>query len=256
MEKMRVLIVDDEPLVREGIPDLLCREPDIEVVGECGDGVWAVAAIKSKSPDLVFLDVQMPEMNGFGVLEALPPEHMPNIIFVTAYDQYAVRAFDFFALDYLLKPFDEDRLYTALRRAKEQFQLQRSSERHQQLLALLREIRDEHSQVDRLIVRSVGRTSFVETDSVDWIEGAGNYLRLHAGKDSHLLRGTMSGIEARLDSKKFIRIHRSAIVNIASIKELRPSCHGEHTLVLKDGTLLTLSRGYHDKLKQLVRRSA
>jgi len=252
MEKIRTLIVDDEPLARERIRTLLDSEPDMEVAGEYGDGRAAIAAIQEEQPDLVFLDVQMPEVDGFSVLEALADERLPAIIFVTAYDQYALRAFDVHALDYLLKPFDRERFQRALERARTQIGRERSGDITGRLLALLKDIKVEPKALERLVVKSAGRVFFLKTEEIDWIEAAGNYVRLHTGRESHLLRETMSALEARLDPDKFLRIHRSTIINIERIKEMHPLFRGEHVVILRDGTRLTLGRAYRDRLQELL----
>ena len=256
MTPIRCLIVDDEPLARERIRTLLADVSDIEIVGECQDGRKAVAAIHKHAPDLLFLDVQMPGMDGFGVLESLPPEQIPVVIFVTAYDQYALRAFEAQALDYLLKPFDRERFQKALRRARTQVRQQKSGERESALapkiLALLESLQAGQKHLHRLVIKSGGHVFFLRTEEIDWIEAAGNYVRLHAGGEEHLLRETMNALEGRLDPQKFLRIHRSTIVNIERIQELHPWFKGEHVVILRGGTRLTLSRGFREKLQRLL----
>ena len=252
MAKIRALIVDDEPLARERIRTLLESDLEIEIAGEYANGRAAVSALQKQAPELLFLDVQMPGLDGFGVLETIGPEKMPVTIFVTAYDQYALRAFDVHALDYLLKPFDRERFEKALRRAKAQIAGERTADLNQRLLALLEDLKPGPKYLDRLVIKSAGRIFFLRTEEIDWIEAAGNYLRLHVGKESHLLRETMSGIEGKLDPARFIRIHRSTIVNIDRIKELHPWFRGEHVVILRDGTRLTLSRGYRENLQTLL----
>jgi two-component system LytT family response regulator len=246
---LRTLIVDDEPLARRRLRTLLEGEPDVELVGECADGDEAVAAVRERQPDLVFLDVQMPGRNGFGVLEALAPYAPPAVVFVTAHDRYALKAFDVHALDYLLKPFDRPRFRKALERARAQLRREPGPGVNERLLALLADVREARPPLERLVVKSAGRVSFVRTDEIDWIEAAGNYLRLHVGGDTPLLRETMNSLEARLDGRRFVRIHRSTIVNIERIRELQPSFHGDYAVRLRDGTELTLSRGYRDKVQ-------
>jgi len=250
--KIRALIVDDEPLARERLRTLLEADPDVEIAGECSSGRAAVAAIEKHAPDLVFLDVQMPHLDGFGVLEAIGPERMPATIFVTAYDQYALRAFEVQALDYLLKPFDRERFHKALRRAKELVRGPAGTELSRRLLALLEDLRPDPKRLQRLVLKSAGRVFFLRTDEIEWIEAAGNYLRLHVGADSHLLRETMNELETRLDPSRFIRVHRSAIVNLERIKELHPWFRGEYVIVLRTGARLTLSRGYKEKFEALL----
>jgi len=250
--RIRTLIVDDEPLARERLRKLLEAEPDVEIVGECGDGLEAVEAIGLQKPDLVFLDIQMPELDGFAVLDAVRAEKMPEIIFVTAYSQHALRAFEFHALDYLLKPFDRERFQTALGRARLRWEQARSGELSQKLTALLAELRPEPRTTDRLAVKSDGKVVLVRTADVDWIEAADNYVNLHVGCESHLLRETMGSIEGRLDPRQFMRISRSAIINVERIKELQPMFHGDYAVILRNGTRLSLSRGYREKLQQLI----
>jgi two-component system LytT family response regulator len=251
--KIRTLIVDDEPLARERLRALLSAEPDIEVIGECGDGPAAVQAIRSDTPDLVFLDVQIPEIDGFGVIERIGVENAPVVVFVTAYDQYALEAFDVHAVDYLLKPFDEARFAKALARARGTVQSQRNGEVNERLLTLLRGIKTAPSgRAERLVVKSAGRLFFLRAEEIDWIESSGNYVCLHVGNETHLLRETMSSLEARLDPNSFIRIHRTAIVNVDRIKELQPLFHGEYEVVLRGGARLTLSRSYRDRLQCLL----
>ncbi|MGH9794793.1 MAG: LytR/AlgR family response regulator transcription factor [Candidatus Acidiferrales bacterium] len=253
--KIRALIVDDEPLAHERIRTLLRKEPDIEVVAECGDGSRAVTAIEKQRPDLVFLDVQMPEADGFEVVEAIGAEQMPAVIFVTAYDEYALRAFDVNALDYLLKPFDRARFRESLERARQQLRRARDGEVSERLLALLGSIRAKQQHRERLVVREGGRIFFLRAEEIDWIEAAGNYLRLHAARQSHLIRETMAGIEAQLDPAKFARIHRSTIVNLDRVRELLPGPHGDSTLLLRDGARLTLSRTFRARFDERFGRS-
>ena len=249
MPKIRVLIVDDEPIARRGIVQQLKGEQEIEIVGECGDGMEAVAAIKTKSPDLVFLDVQMPEMDGFEVIEAVGVERMPRVIFVTAYDQYTLRAFEVHALDYLLKPFDRDRFVNALNHAKSSLE---RGEFNRQLIRLLDDRLAARKPLERLVIKSGGRIYFLSVEDVDWIEAADNYVELHVGRESHLLRETISGLAARLDPARFLRIRHSTIVNIERVKELRPLFRGEYLIVLRDGTELTSSRRYRKNLDAIL----
>jgi len=244
----RALVVDDEPLARQRILHLLEKEADFQVVGECANGVEAVKAIEELSPDLVFLDIQMPELDGFGVIETLGPERMPTTLFVTAYDQHALKAFEAHALDYLLKPFDPDRFHQALERARRWCSSAASKENPKQNLdALMSGIRLERPWVDRLLVRHGDRHVLVKTPSIQWVEAEDNYVRLHVEGTSFLLRQTMAAILARLDPRQFRRIHRSAIVNLDCIKELQPWTSGDHLVVMRDGTKLTLSRTYRDQ---------
>ncbi|MEX1130058.1 MAG: LytTR family DNA-binding domain-containing protein [Vicinamibacterales bacterium] len=254
MKKIRTLVVDDEPLARERLTNLLSAEADIEVVGQCRDGEEAVTAIVDHAPDLVFLDVQMPAMNGFDVIDAVGPERMPLVIFVTAYDQHALKAFQVRALDYLLKPFDRERFEQALQRARAHIQRDETGDIGRRLLALVKDLRRDKPKTDRLVVKSGGRLFFLRADEIDWIEAAGNYVRLHVGPASHLLRETMNAIEGRLDGEKFIRIHRSRIVNMERIQEMQPWLNGEYAILLRTGTRLTLSRGCREKLQERLGR--
>ena len=247
--KVRTIVVDDEPLARERLLKLLRAEGDVEVIGEAGNGRAAVELIKHERPDLVFLDVQMPELDGFGVIAELTNEERPAIVFVTAYDKFALKAFDVHAVDYLLKPFDKERFQMALRRALDHLAREKPEAIHEKLSALLTELRPPQ-QIDRIAVKADGRVIFIKAGDIDWVEAADNYVSLHVGKESHLLRETMSSIESRLP-KQFLRISRSTIVNSERIKELQPLFHGEYAVILRDGTKLTLSRSHRDKLQLL-----
>jgi two-component system LytT family response regulator len=238
------------------------RDPEIEIVAECANGYEAIDAIHSYAPDLLFLDVQMPEMDGFEVLAQVQPDRMPVVVFVTAYDQHALRAFEVHALDYLLKSYSDDRFEAALRRAKEQIRQKKVSEISQRLVALLdsqkREARKHpngESFLTRLAVKTGGRVFFLKANEIDWIEAADYYVYLHAGAKSHLLRETMNRLEKQLDPAQFQRLHRSTIVNLDRIKELQPNAHGDYTVILKDGTQLKLSRSYRPKLEAALGRS-
>jgi two-component system LytT family response regulator len=254
VNKIRTLVVDDEPLARERVMSLLQQEVDVEVVGECSDGSEAVSAIQEHSPDLIFLDVQMPGCDGFQVIRNIGADRMPSVIFVTAYDEYALQAFEVHALDYLLKPFSKDRFLQTLHHAREAIEHRRAGELGRRLLALVHDVKPEPQRVERLVVKSGGRVFFLRTDEIDWIEAAGNYVRLHLGSESHLFRETMNRMEARLDSRRFSRIHRSRIVNTERIKELQPWFNGDYVVILRGGTRLTLSRGYREKLQQRLGR--
>lgn len=247
MERIRALIVDDEPLARERIRDLLERDPEVVVAAECRDGQEAIAAIREHSPDLVFLDVQMPEKSGFDVIAEVGVERLPVIVFVTAHDDYALRAFEVAALDYLLKPFDADRFAKTLDRAKAQIRSRQPDEFQERVLSLMEGLRAPRG-LERLIVKTGGQLVFLKTEEVDWIQAEGNYVRLHVGAASHLVRETIQGLEASLDPARFMRIHRSTIVNLDRVREIQPLVHGEYRVVLTDGTKLTLSRGYRDRL--------
>lgn len=252
---LRILIVDDEPLARGKLRSLLLKEPDVEIVGEAGDGRTALEQIADQQPDLVFLDVQMPELDGFGVLAELPADARPAVIFVTAHDQFALKAFEVHALDYLLKPFDRERLQKALNRARQQMAAPAgSAELQQQLSALLAGINRPAPAAapDRLAVKSSGRIIFVNTGEIDWVEAADNYVKLHAGKVEHLMRETMGSVEQRLAGAGFVRISRSLIVHPRAVRELQPLFHGDQAVILKDGTRLTLSRTHREALDKLV----
>ena len=254
MRKIKVLVADDEPLARERLTGLLSQEPDVELVGQARDGEEAVTAIHDDSPDLVFLDVQMPQMSGFDVIEAVGGDKMPLVIFVTAYDQHALKAFQVRALDYLLKPFDRERFTDSLQRARKQLERDETGDLGRRLLALVKDLRRDQPKSDRLVVKSGGRLFFLRTDEIDWVEAAGNYVRIHVGPASHLLRETMNALEGRLDAEKFFRIHRSRIVNMERIQELQPWLNGEYAVVLRSGTRLTLSRGYREKLQERLKQ--
>ena len=263
MGQIRVLVADDEPPARDRLRNLLAKSGDFEIVEESASGHEAVVAIRKHSPDLVFLDVQMPGLDGFGVVAEIGAEAMPTVVFVTAFDQYALRAFEACALDYLVKPFDDERFARVLERAREDVRRARLDGLCGKLQALLSEAPKEPTQTssgpklagdsaDRLVIRSAGRVLFVETREVDWIEGAGSYVRLHVGARSHLLRQTLSHLETVLDAERFLRIHRSTMVNRRRVRELRPRSHGESLVVMHDGTELKLSRSYRDRLSRLI----
>ena len=255
MTKIRAMVVDDETMARERIVSLLQQEKDIEVIGQCADGAQAVHAIHDQQPDLVFLDVQMPACDGFGVIRQVGAERMPAVVFTTAYDEYALRAFEVHALDYLLKPFGRERFQQSLEHARASVESRRAGDLGKRLMALVHDVKPEPQRLDRLVVKSGGRVYFLRTDDMVWIEAAGNYVRLHMAVDSHLFRETMNGMEARLDPQRFVRIHRSRIVNSDRIKELQPWFNGEYVVVLQDGTRLTLSRGYREKLQERLGKS-
>jgi two-component system LytT family response regulator len=246
---LRTLIVDDEAPARRRLRRLLTAEPGVIVAGECGDGNSAVAGIVSMRPDLVFLDVQMPERDGFAVVKALPPGALPAILFVTAHDQYALRAFDVHAVDYLLKPFSGERFRTALARARDRIERHSTDAGLAQLAASLR---NRPAYLSRLPVRSGGRTVFVDLSAVDWLEAADNYVRVHVRQREYLVRETLAALEAQIDPDRFVRIHRSAIVQADRVAEIQPASHGDADLRLRDGTQLSVSRTFRDKLKALT----
>jgi len=248
MTKIRALVVDDEPVARAHVIGFLRDEADIEVVGECGNGAEAITVIEQTAPDLLFLDVQMPELDGFELMRAIGPGPTPAVVFVTAYDEYALRAFEVHAIDYLLKPFSAERFKSALTHARTQLAQRHATTIGRQILDLLPDIRRAPGR-DRLVVKSSGRIYFVRTADIDWCEAAGNYVRLHVGPQTHLVRDTMGHLEADLDPNQFVRIHRSAIVNVDRIQELQSSFGGEYIVLLRGGTRLTLSRGYREGLQ-------
>ena len=272
--KLRVVVVDDEPLARRRVVRLLRREDDAEVVAVCANGHEAVQAIRDRRPDLVFLDVQMPELDGFGVVREVGPERMPAVVFVTAYDQYALQAFEVHALDYLLKPFDEERMHRAYVHARSQVERRPLSAapgadgggegQEGRLVSLMEEVHGGQKEIgDRLaetqrpymewvMVRSQGSVHFLRTAEVQWIEAEGNYVRLHVGARKYLIREKMGALEGKLDPARFLRVHRSTIVNLEQIRELRPWFSGDYIVALKDGTELRLSRSYRDKLGERV----
>jgi two-component system LytT family response regulator len=250
--RIRALVIDDERLARNFILEMLKEDEEVEIIGECLNGREAIEAIQTHAPDLIFLDVQMPEVGGFAVLEKLAKEKMPFVIFVTAYDQYAVRAFEVNALDFLLKPFDRKRFKIAWQKAKARIQRERNELLDQRILSLLKGLKAEPSYLERLVLKTNGRIFFLDTDEVDWIEAEGNYVSIHSGEKSYLLRDTISGLEVQLDPKKFLRIHRSAIVKLEKIQELQPLFHGDYRVTMRDGTQLTLSRNYRDKLQDAL----
>jgi len=248
------VIIDDEPLARERIQTLLVDYPDFEVLAECADGHQGIETIKESSPELIFLDIQMPELDGFEMLEQLEPDELPCVVFCTAFDDYAVKAFEVHALDYLLKPIDKERFATTIERVKERLGNESGVDDtlRRGLLELIDELPSRRKFRDRLVVKSEGRVIFINAGEIDWIEAAGNYARLHVGEDSHLIRETMIGLERKLDPDKFVRIHRSAIVNVHGIREMQPLFHGEYLVVLESNTQLTLSRGYRDNLQRIL----
>lgn len=250
--KIRTLIVDDEPPARERLRQLLRDEPRVELLGECANGREAVDAIRAQHPDLVLLDIQMPGLNGFGVLEELGAATPPAVIFVTAYDRFALQAFEVHAVDYLLKPFDRERFQTALRRAITRLEQRDAGDLNQRIRDLLADLKPGSAPVQRLAVRSTGRVVFVKVEDIDWVESADNYVNLHVGHEAYLHRETMNALEQSLPAQTFMRISRSTIVNVDRIKELQPMFHGDYTVILRNGVRLTLSRGYRDKLQALI----
>ena len=283
---LRVMVVDDERLARQRLRRLL-REVGVDAVSECADGREAVAALREQPPDLLFLDVQMPELDGFGVLAEVGAERMPPVVFVTAFDQYAVRAFEVNALDYLLKPFDAERFRKAFGKARDALERESATRQGERLAALLARIAESGAAdallarmaesaataapaagetggaaaaapgappaerfLERLLVKNEGRVSFVKTAEIDWIEASGNYLRLHVGREVHMIRETMGTLEAKLDPRQFLRVHRSTIVRTDCIREMQPWFSGEYVIILRDGTRLKLSRSYREPVAQ------
>lgn len=254
-EQIRVLIVDDEPVARRGLRNHLKKAADVEVIGEAGNGRDAVETIVQTRPDLVFLDVQMPLLDGFRVIETLTEEHLPPaIVFVTAFDEHAIRAFEINALDYLLKPVDPKRLQKTLQRAREQIRSTRTGERDEKLFALLRDIQSLKTEyLQRFVVKKDGRIFFLDANEIEWVSSEGNYVQLHSRGKTHLLRETMDRLECKLNPREFIRIRRSTIVRTDVIKELQPLFNGEYGLILKDGTQLQSSRRYRRNLDVLLK---
>ena len=268
--KIHALIVDDESLAREALLVMLSDDPEMEVIAECRNGREAVQIIREQSPDIVFLDIQMPEMDGFQVVEEVGVERMPVTVFVTAYDKHALRAFEAHALDYLLKPFDHDRFDTTLQRAKNFVRQQTIGKISENLFAVLQDIklkpgdapseteskkteRAAHKEpIERVVIKSGGRIYFLKIEEIDWVEGAGDYLSLHSASGTHLIRETMGDFHAKLDSQKFLRIHRSTIVNIERIKDIQPLFKGEYVITLTSGKRLKSSRGYRRELQPLL----
>ena len=249
---IRVLIVDDELLARERVRDLLCGHSDVQVIGECTNAYEAATVLQHIHADVMFLDVQMPEADGFAAIESIPPGRLPYIIFVSAFDRYAVRAFEINALDYLLKPFDRERFEKALARARTAINTRKDESLGERLISILETVKTHPSPVERLIVKNNGHICFIKTEEIDWIEAEGNYVRLHTGKESHLLRETISALENCLDPKKFLRVHRSTIINIDRVKEMQSWFHGEYRIIMYCGAELMLSRNYRDRLNEFL----
>jgi two-component system, LytTR family, response regulator len=248
MPNYRVLIVDDEPISRRRLRRLLMLEPECELVAECENGREAIQALEREHVDILFLDVQMPEMDGFEVVRAISQSH-PLIIFTSAYDEYALKAFEVHAFDYLLKPFDRRRFRESIERARRQLVQAKPAMSDDRILTLFENLAGARNAPDRIAVRNNGRVIFLKLGDIDWIEAADNYVCLHAGRETHVLRETMSELEARLDPARFIRVHRSAIVNLDCIKELQPWFRGDYKVMLNDGTELTLTKNHREKLE-------
>jgi two-component system LytT family response regulator len=256
---IRVVIADDERLARQKMRTLLESEPNISVIAECQDGRQTVSAINCFRPDLLLLDIQMPDLDGFQVLSEIMPGDLPVVIFTSAYDQYAIRAFEAHALDYLLKPFDRERLHNAIQRARTELLKSENREITHRLMELLSHIKSETAapttdSANRLVIKAKGRVIFLDLEEIDWVEAAANYVRLNVGKESYLLRETISRTSERLDPNEFIRIHRSTIVNVRKIKELIPVNSGEYIVVLRNGKELSCSRGYRALLQRVIEK--
>lgn len=250
--QLTTLVVDDEPLAREGLRMLLQADQNISSIHEAKDGQEAVIAIRKHQPDLIFLDVQMPEMDGLSVVQEIGAEQMPAVVFVTAYDQYAIQAFEINAIDYLLKPVTEERFAQALKRSKERLAAKPSDDANRQIMSLLETMASPPKYLKRVAIRSSGKTIFVDIDNVEWINAAENYVELHVGRSTYLLSVTMSNLEKFLDPEVFLRIHRSIIVNVGQIKELQATLHGEYVIILQAGTRLQSGRTYNQKIKALT----
>jgi two-component system LytT family response regulator len=254
---IRTMVVDDEPAARAAIRTLLAEDPEIRVVAECADGAAALAAIAAERPALLLLDIQMPEMDGFALLRRLGAERLPVVVFVTAYDAYALRAFEVHALDYLLKPFDDARFRDAMTRAKQQVRLASLGDVSEPLRRFLAGAgtpgaEDAEPWARRLVTRAEGRMIVIAVDDVDWIEADGDHARIHVGGTAHLMRETMKHLESQLDPTRFVRIHRSIIANVDRIAELQPYFRGEVVAVLKDGTRLKVARGSRTQLARAI----
>src|SRR5215813_11451110 len=246
---LTVLLVDDEPLARDGLRILLARDPDIGAIHDAKNGHEAVALIREMGPDLVFLDVQMPEMDGFAAVREVGADQMPAVVFVTAHDQYAIQAFEVNAIDYLLKPVTEERFSQALARVKNRLHSHSGDNTSRQIIGLLQTIASPQRYLKRLAVRSAGKTVFVDVEDIDWMEAAENYVQLHTSRTRHLLHVPMNTLERSLDPETFLRIHRPIIVNVGRIKELQPGPHGEYLIILHNEVRLRSGRSYNEKLK-------
>jgi two-component system, LytTR family, response regulator len=266
MKKIRTLIVDDEPLAREGLAILLAADSAFELIGTCADGQSAIAAIRAQAPDLVFLDVQMPKLDGFQVLAELKTKERPLVIFVTAYDEYAVRAFEFSAVDYLLKPFRDARFAASLVRAKHEIRQARTTELDQRVEQLLGYVRDltrdgappapvapaGPEYADRIVLKTGSDLHFIKTQDVIWIEAQGDFVKVQTTGQAQLVRETLQSMTDKLDTAKFFRIHRSFLVNLEHVRKVTPALYGDYTVLMSDGSKLRLSRNYRGKLKALI----
>jgi two-component system, LytTR family, response regulator len=263
--RIRAIIVDDEPTARRGVRLLLERDSSVDIVGEASTGVEAAELIIREKPDLAFLDVQMPGSDGFEALSKVGPAAAPAVVFVTAYDEHALRAFEVHAVDYLLKPYDDARFAAALQRAKEEVRRRQTDHVNARLTQLLDYLQQNGANAaagqapekpgERILIKSSGEIFFLKAEEIDWIEAEGDYMKFHVNGRAHLMRETMARLEARLDPKRFIRIHRSTIVNIDRMRKLSPSFAGEYAVILHDGTKLKLSRGYHERIATLLKQA-
>ncbi len=267
--KIRTLVVDDEPLARDGIMTMLAQDPEIDLVGSCGDGQSAVTAIRTQRPDLVFLDIQMPKRDGFEVLAELKPDERPTVIFITAYDKYAIKAFELCAIDYLLKPFRDARFFSALTRAKKEIRQNRASdlgEKVQQLLGYVQELtkgagatapasaQGGSESTDRVVLKTGSDIHFIRAADIIWVESQADFIKVHTTGPAQLVRETLQSLEERLDPTKFLRIHRSSLVNLEHVRKVTPAMYGDYTVLMSDDTKLRLSRKNRGKLKQLIAR--
>ncbi|HKY06245.1 MAG TPA: LytTR family DNA-binding domain-containing protein [Blastocatellia bacterium] len=250
---IRALIVDDEPLPRERIRTLLANRRDVEVIGECKDGREALDTILAERPALVFLDIQMPELDGFEVIRAVSREYLPGVIFITAFDAYAIRAFEVNAVDYLLKPINAARFDEAVQRAIDRLGQPGAHGPDNDLLDFIEQLRAEHRQTTRFVVRSGSKLSFVRAVDIDWIDVADNYVRLHVAGREYFVRDTLKSVETQLSPDTFIRVHRSIIINLDRVESVETYSHGEYAVKMKDGTNLTTSRSYSERLRRLIR---
>jgi two-component system, LytTR family, response regulator len=260
--RIRTVIIDDEPTARRGVRLLLERDGGVDIVGEASGGIEAAELISREKPDLAFLDVQMPGCDGFAALARVNPAVAPAVVFVTAYDEHALQAFEINAVDYLLKPYDDARFAAALQRAKDTVRRRNADAMNTQLTQLLNYLKDdrnggarESAVDDRILIKSSGEIFFLKASEIDWVEAEGDYMKFHVAGRTHLMRETMARLETRLDAKRFIRIHRSTIVNIDRLRKLSPTFAGEYAVILHDGTKLKLSRGYHERISALLKQA-
>ena len=248
--KIRTVVVDDEPLARKRLDKLLQEDEEIEVLKFCANGQEAINAIENENPDLLFLDIQMPEINGFEVLQNIEQDKVPLVIFVTAYDEYAIKAFDVHALDYIMKPFKRERFHESLKRAKNTIKRDDKAEISGKIEHLLDYLDDSGGPLSRILVKSSGRYFFLKAADIDWIESSGNYVRIHSGGKNYLIRETMKNMEKKLDSDTFFRIHRSTIINVEKVKELEQWFHGDYQVIMYNDHKLTMSRNYKEILEK------